>query len=167
MGFVLKHADSFHHCVASPFHSFVTPLYACCFNLVVVSVDCSYKTVKGRSPAVGKRPLTVGIAAGIAVRVQDVHRLCQLGETFNHLELPRNTNTGNTYNQHKRPPVGTTHRPSIRHHRKGRPRVAYHQPAQQPCMPPVQQPPALITNTQQSHRQTLSADAAQCEAQAG
>ena len=32
--------------------------------------------------------------------------------------------TGNTYCQHKRPPVGTTHRPSIRHHREGSPRAA-------------------------------------------
>ena len=31
--------------------------------------------------------------------------------------------TGNTYNQHKQPPIGTTNRSSTRHHGKGSPRV--------------------------------------------
>ena len=33
---------------------------------------------------------------------------------------------GNTYNLHKRPPIGTTHRPSTRQHRKCSPRVESH-----------------------------------------
>ena len=44
---------------------------------------------------------------------------------------------------------------------------AQHQPAQQPCTPPAQQPPAIIAHTQQGHHQILSANAARCEAQAG
>ena len=52
--------------------------------------------------------------------------------------------------------------------RQPKSQVAYdHQLELHPCTPPAQQPPAIITHTHQVHRQILSANAAQCKAQAG
>ena len=65
------------------------------------------------------------------------------------LERPGTTKqqnkTRSTYNQPKRPSIGTTHKPSTGHHRKSSPGVKSH--------PPAQQPPASITQTQQDRRQ--------------
>ena len=41
------------------------------------------------------------------------------GESLKRLAPIRSTRTGNTYNQHKRAPIGTAHRPSTRHNWTG------------------------------------------------
>ena len=92
------------------------------------------------------------------------------GESHKRLAPPRNT-IYNTYNQHvyKRPPIGTTHRPSTRYHRKGSPRIKSHNTNQHSSRARHQQHsnlPPSFTHTQQGHREILSANAVQCEAQA-
>ena len=45
------------------------------------------------------------------------------GESPNVWHRQGTQKTGSTYNQHRRSSMGTTHRPSTRHHRKGSPRA--------------------------------------------
>ena len=69
------------------------------------------------------------------------------------------------------PPTQTTvirHNSQTKHQAlsKGQPRSqhAEHESPQQPCTPPAQHQPAIITHTQQVHHHILSANAARCEA---
>ena len=83
------------------------------------------------------------------------------GESSKRLASPRNTKTGNTYNQPSRPNRHTT---QTKHQAlpKGQPgrritplnTAAVHTSAQ----------PTIITHTRQAHHQILSANAARCEA---
>ena len=52
-----------------------------------------------------------------------------VGVTRRNLQTPGTTEehkTGNSYNQPEQPSAGTPHRPSTRHHRKGRPGIKSH-----------------------------------------
>ena len=94
---------------------------------------------------------------GGGVRVPVLH-----GESSKRLAPPRNTKAW------KRLPSaqtnGNRHDSQKKHQAlsKGQPgsQDAQHQLAQQPCTPPAQQPPAIITHTQQCHHQIFPANAA-------
>ena len=66
--------------------------------------------------------------------------------------------TENTYNQHKRPPIGTTHRPSTRHHRKGRPRFYLHNTNQLSSPVPVHVSSSVTSRHHYAHPAGSSPD---------
>ena len=96
---------------------------------------------------------------------------CYTENAKNAWHRPGTQKTVNTYTLQSTQTTVNCHTSQTKHQAlsKEQPRYqdAYHHPAQQSCTSLAQQPPDIITYTQQGHHQILSANAACCETQAG